>query len=683
TAGTVFENERRFGLVVRLDPNKVSDLNLDKFFVRTADGVQIPVSEVTSIELVNGPLQINRDATKRRVVIGVNVRNADIQQVVGQIQQTLKENVKLDAGYYFEYGGQFENLQNAINTLLVVVPIALSLILLLLFFAFKSVTYTLVVFSTVPLSLIGGICALYLRGLPFSISAGVGFIALFGVAVLNGILMINHFNDIARRTKYGLSTDKIIAQGTPHLLRPVFLTGLVASLGFVPMAIATTAGAEVQRPLATVVIGGLIVSTILTLLIIPVFYRLVATTTLLRRNRIVRRFLPFLALFIMLGVPSNVLAQESVTMEQALNSALSSSPRLKSAGASIERAKSMYGLSWEVGPISVTYSRGQINGPDRNDSEWAIEQPLGSLMTPFYKDALVRQQVNTSKLYREMVVKEITAEAKRAWVYYLYSTELCRLYENHNQLALQLQHAAQVRYNQGEITPLERNMMATTAATMHNKLFQARQQQTVALNRLRWACFLDENSVPSDTTLFQIETETTSMEQPSQIYIDYFNSRLKETTKQLHVERSRFFPELAVGYNNQTIQPVRGLSTWSVKASLPLFALPQKSRIKQAKIDNFIAQNDAQTSLRNLSNTLTELRQSIIGYRQSLQFYNTSALKESQELIRATQLQLNSNEIDITQFVQSIGSALEIRRGYFETLYLYDVAAVEYELYNN
>lgn len=274
-SGVVFENERRFDLVVRLDQEKVADLNLDKLFIRTSEGIQIPVSEVASIDLVNGPLQINRDATKRRIVIGVNVRDADIQQVVSEIQQILDKNIKLQPGYYFEYGGQFENLQNAIRTLTIVIPVALMLILLILFFAFKNVTYTLMVFSTVPLSLIGGILALWLRGLPFSISAGVGFIALFGVAVLNGILMINHFNDLRKQNKYAMTTNQIIKRGTPHLLRPVFLTGLVASLGFVPMAIATSAGAEVQRPLATVVIGGLILSTILTLIILPVFYKIV------------------------------------------------------------------------------------------------------------------------------------------------------------------------------------------------------------------------------------------------------------------------------------------------------------------------------------------------------------------------------------------------------------------------
>ena len=292
TAGVVFENERRFDLVVRLDDTKVSDLDLNRLHVKTCDGYQIPVSEVATIRLVNGPLQVNRDAAKRRIVIGVNVRNADIQKVVSEISDVLDRNIKLKPGYYFEYGGQFENLQNAIRTLSVVIPIALMLILLLLFFAFRSITYSLVVFTTVPLSLIGGIAALWVRGLPFSISAGVGFIALFGVAVLNGILMINHFNDLKAKGRYGKCTDKVISNGCRHLLRPVFLTGLVASLGFVPMAIATSAGAEVQRPLATVVIGGLIVSTVLTLVIIPVFYRIVNSYLVVKRRLPAWRWLP-------------------------------------------------------------------------------------------------------------------------------------------------------------------------------------------------------------------------------------------------------------------------------------------------------------------------------------------------------------------------------------------------------
>lgn len=446
-AGVVFENERRFDLVVRLDKEKVADLNLDKLFVRTAEGVQIPVGEVANIELVNGPLQINRDATKRRVVIGVNVRDVDIQQVVADIQSTLEKNIKLSPGYYFEYGGQFENLQNAIDTLLIVIPVALSLILLLLFFAFKSVTYTLVVFSTVPLSLIGGIVALWLRGLPFSISAGVGFIALFGVAVLNGILMINHFNDLRKQTKYQMTTNKIITKGCPHLLRPVFLTGLVASLGFVPMAIAKSAGAEVQRPLATVVIGGLIVSTVLTLLVIPVFYRLVnaAPVWWKRMRKPGGKALVLLAAVLLLA-PATLQAQEAkVTLDEAIGIALQNHPRLKTASAAVDRLHAARGEAWEVAPTSVSYSWGQINGEYRHDNQMELTQSLGSLLTPFYKNALVSKQVTTSRYYREMVKKEIVAEVKRAWAYYQYALNLCSLYREQNDLASRLQQAGQLR----------------------------------------------------------------------------------------------------------------------------------------------------------------------------------------------------------------------------------------------
>ena len=394
TAGVVFENERRFDLVLRLDNEKVKDLNIDKLFVRTGEGIQIPVSEVASIDLENGPLQINRDATKRRIVIGVNVRDADIQQVVEQIRTSLEKNIKLKPGYYWEYGGQFENLQNAVRTLSIVIPIALMLILLLLFFAFRSVIYSLVVFSTVPLSLIGGVVALWLRGLPFSISAGVGFIALFGVAVLNGILMINHFNDLRKEKTYTMCTNRIIAKGCPHLLRPVFLTGLVASLGFVPMAVATSAGAEVQRPLATVVIGGLIVSTVLTLIVIPVFYRLVNVIAHLwgrkkHRVRLGRKAGVTCMLLLAAVSVSAVTPQKAITLDEAVEIALQNHPRLKIASAEIERSRAARGEVWDGGNTSFSYSWGQLNGEYKKDNELAVEQSLGSLLTPFYKNALV------------------------------------------------------------------------------------------------------------------------------------------------------------------------------------------------------------------------------------------------------------------------------------------------------
>ena len=678
-SGVVFENERRFDLVVRLDQDKVADLNLDKLFVRSNEGIQIPVSEVATIDLVNGPLQINRDATKRRIVIGVNVRGADIQQVVQDIQKTLDKNIQLKPGYYFEYGGQFENLQNAINTLLVVVPVALMLILLLLFFAFKNVTYTLVVFSTVPLSLIGGILALWLRGLPFSISAGVGFIALFGVAVLNGILMINHFNDIRKETMHALSTRRVIARGTAHLLRPVFLTGLVASLGFVPMAIATSAGAEVQRPLATVVIGGLIVSTVLTLLIIPVFYQIVSYTVVWKRRFSAKKFL-FFFLLLAVVLPFTAKAQEKVTMDQAIELAKQNHPRLKIASAAIRQVKAGRGEVLELSSTEMNYSWGQLNGELRKDKQWEVTQGLGSLLTPFYKNALVNRQVETGTFYRQIVEKEVVAEVKRAWAYYLYACNLRALYNDQNKLAEQLQRMGELRYHQGEITLLEKNMTTSMAADMKNRLFQAQEEEKLALLRLNWVCYADQPLVPVDTALvqFPVDYQAPSF---SEVHLNYFQSQANEAKAQLNVERSRFFPELSFGYVRQDILPLKGLNSWMVGVSFPVYFLPRHSKVKQAKVAAVIARTEAETNTQNLYNKVSEAVASLRRQSESLRYYTTSALKEADELLKVANLQLQHSETNITEFIQAVNVARDIRRGYLETVYQYNIAALEYELF--
>lgn len=679
-SGVVFENERRFDLVVRLDQEKVADLNLDKLFVRSNEGIQIPVSEVATIDLVNGPLQINRDVTKRRIVIGVNVRGADIQQVVQDIQKTLDKNVKLKPGYYFEYGGQFENLQNAINTLLVVVPVALMLILLLLFFAFKNVTYTLVVFSTVPLSLIGGIWALWLRGLPFSISAGVEFIALFGVAVLNGILMINHFNDMRKQTMYSLSTSRIIARGTPHLLRPVFLTGLVASLGFVPMAIATSAGAEVQRPLATVVIGGLIISTVLTLLVIPVFYKIVGNAATWKRTYRGKKlffFSLFLAIFFL---PLPLKAQEIVTLDQAIELAKQNHPRLKTASAAIRQAKAGRGEVLELASTEVNYSWGQLTGEIKKDKQWEVNQGLGSLLTPFYKNALVNRQVETGTFYRQIVEKEVVAEVKRAWAYYLYAYNLRSLYKDQNRLAEQLQRMGELRYQQGEITLLEKNMTTTIAADLKNRLVQAQEEEKLALARLNWACYTDNRLIPSDTALVQFPADY-QVASYSEAHLNYFQSRASEAKAQLNVERSRFFPELSFGYVRQDILPLKGLNSWMVGVSFPIYFLPQHSKVKQAKAVAFIAKTEAEANARDLHNKVAEAVANLRRQSESLRYYTTSALKEADELMKVANLQLQHSDINVTEFIQAINVARDIHRGYIETVYQYNIAALEYELF--
>ena len=556
------------------------------------------------------------------------------------------------------------------------------LILLILFFAFKNITYTLMVFSTVPLSLIGGIVALWLRGLPFSISAGVGFIALFGVAVLNGILMVNHFNELRKQNTYPMSTNRIIAKGTPHLLRPVFLTGLVASLGFVPMAIATSAGSEVQRPLATVVIGGLIISTILTLLIIPVFYKIVNSFATWKRPG-VKFHLPFFVLLpLFLLIPSFVSAQQAstVTLEQAIEMAKQNHPRLKMATNAIQQAKATRGEIVEATPTSFSYSWGQLNGENKKDKELAFEQSLGSLLTPFYKNALVNRQVKTTTFYRQMVEKEVTAEVKRAWAYYQYAANLCAMYRDQDKMAEKLQHIGELRYQQGEITLLEKNMMTTIAAELHNRWFQAQEEEKMALARFRWSCYSDQPLVPADSTLSLFYTSL-SDGTLSGAHTAYFQSQADEAKAMLHVERSHFFPEISVGYTRQDILPLKNLNAWMVGVSFPIYFLPQKSKVKQARLSATSAQIQADANIRELRNKVFELEASLRRYNESLRYYTSSALKEAEELTKAANLQLQQSETGIAEYIQSITTARDIRRGYIETVYQYNVAALEYELF--
>lgn len=268
--GVVFEEDRRFDMVLRLKENLRQNLsNIENLYIPVSSG-NIPLNQIADISIKNAPAQISHEDGHRRTYVGFNINGRDVESTIKEIDEILNKKLKLPAGYYYTYGGQFQNLEEAKGRLIVAIPIVLMLILILLYFTFHSVKQSLLVFSAIPLSSIGGIIALWLRGMPFSISAGVGFIALFGISVLNGIVLIGYFNHLK---KEGIADIyEIVKRGTEMRLRPVIMTATVASLGFLPMALSTGAGGEVQKPLATVVIGGLITATILTLLILPLLY---------------------------------------------------------------------------------------------------------------------------------------------------------------------------------------------------------------------------------------------------------------------------------------------------------------------------------------------------------------------------------------------------------------------------
>lgn len=281
-AGSIYEGERKFDIVLRLDNNDRNVSSIQNLAIPIGSGETIPLIQVADIIYEPAPAQISHENGARRICVGFNIKGRDVQSTVDEIQNLLDAKLKLPEGYYYTYGGEFQNLQSAITRLMIVVPLALIIIFLLLYATVKNVRESLFVFSAIPLAAIGGVWALWFRGMPFSISAGVGFIALFGVAVLNGIVLIGEMNQMQKNqlssaVESGRSNTQLIHEriidSCMIRLRPVLMTALVASLGFLPMALSHGDGAEVQRPLATVVIGGLITSTLLTLLVLPAIYK--------------------------------------------------------------------------------------------------------------------------------------------------------------------------------------------------------------------------------------------------------------------------------------------------------------------------------------------------------------------------------------------------------------------------
>ncbi len=356
STGFVFEGEKRFDMIVRLDGNQRQNIeDVRNLLIPTPNGSQIPLSQLATVEMKQGPNQIQREDAKRRIVVGFNVNGRDVQSIVEELQGKVEKSIKLPAGYYITYGGAFENLNAAKARLSVTVPISLLLIFLLLYFSFGSIKQGLLIYSAIPLSAVGGIFALAARDMPFSISAGVGFIALFGVAVLNGIVLIAEFN---RLKEEGWSdVRKRVLMGTKIKLRPVLMTAFVASLGFLPMAISDGAGAEVQRPLATVVIGGLMIATFLTLFVLPILYILFEKDVKIKikPNAIITAILFFGIVF------NQANAQTTISLQAAIDTALKNNLTIKHEKLKSDYQRKIIKTSASIPQANVIGEYGQMN----------------------------------------------------------------------------------------------------------------------------------------------------------------------------------------------------------------------------------------------------------------------------------------------------------------------------------
>ncbi|WP_421872461.1 CusA/CzcA family heavy metal efflux RND transporter [Marinoscillum sp.] len=654
TAGQVFENERQFDLVVRYKDQFRSSFDLSKLWVRTDHGSLIPLSQVAQATYRESPLQISREQAKRRINVGVNVRNRDVASLVADLQDRIGSELRLPPGYRVTYGGQFENLEQAKGRLQIAVPLALLMILILLYFTFKTVSDSLIIFMAVPFSAIGGVYALWLRDMPFSISAGVGFIALFGVSVLNGIVLIQYYKQL--QEEEDLSLTELVMRGGLVRMRPVIMTAAVASLGFLPMALSTTAGGEVQRPLATVVIGGLVTSTLLTLIVLPVIYRLVHERKL-KMNK-------GLMILLLLGI--GIQANAQTTMKEAETRAMSYYNSVQLADLDIAASKAQKKQVYNPGNLNVGVSYGEINA-GVNDYNISIMQSLGNIPQSVAQAKASGIAVEMAEVNKLLVQRWLVNHTRNTYLSWVSSGLKYELIGEQMQLYMELNETAERAVIAGDRSSLETTLIRQEYTSLKNEVIAARLEYETQRSQLVELTGIPADSLqlPEDLPVVQWNGDTTL----ASVFRELYAKRAELGDQQVRASKLGYFPSFSVGYFNQQLEQVSGFQGVQFGVSLPLWFKPQQSKVQQSEVvarqtvlENEMKLNQLEQGLRS---KLTVLR--------SFELEKTRA-SDTQMIVEARNA-LDAGEIDLFDFTRFVNqhfsaekSAIDVRAQYYKII---------------
>lgn len=679
-AGVIYEADRNFDLVVRMNEDLKTDINNVKdLYISLDNGTQIPLSEVSDVKFENAPMQISRDNTKRRIVVGVNVGNTDVESLVENIQEKLDAEVKLPAGYYFNYGGQFENLKAANARLSIALPIALALIFILLFFTFNSISQALLIFTAIPLSAIGGIWALEIRGLPFSISAGIGFIALFGVAVLNGIVLIGYFNELK---KEGM-TDIIerIKTGTKVRLRPVLMTASVASLGFLPMAISTSGGAEVQRPLATVVIGGLLTATFLTLVILPIFYYWIERWNEKRTKNKSTIQNGALTLLFLLGIGFTGQTQIRITVDSAIQIALENNATIKMTNLEYEKNKKLENVRYSPGVTSIFYQGdGLTEGNNQQVNQIGVVQNFPSPGATRAQNRLQNQVSKHSELNSQLTKNEITWKVRKLYYSLLCKKEIIALYRDQIDPITNFYHIAEKRYNAGESSMIEKLTLESKFREMQVDLKHL--VVDVAILEYEFNTLLNAKSNYTSNFILEI-TEVLLLDSVNPLFLQTQNQQIEIEKAKVKMIQAELKPNFKVGYSTQNFYQGGPLTGVQAGISLPIFRGKTKRKIAAQNIEVEIAQQNYKVKEIGYNQQVLEETQRIYKYKFGIE--NTKKLEETinPELIRLAKLNYEKGEITYIELLNSYELAMKNYLNYWTQVNGYFNSSVNYQYLTN
>jgi cobalt-zinc-cadmium resistance protein CzcA len=683
SAGVVYDEEKRFDLVVRFDKDFQNDIDFIKsLYVPLPNGNQITLDQVANIEIKTGTAQVSRESAKRRITVSFNVRNRDVQSVIGEIRSKIDHKaIKLPPGYYVTYGGQFENLVAAKERLAIAVPVALLLIFLLLFFAFRSVGQALLIFTAIPFSIIGGIFSLYLRGMTFNISAGIGFIALFGVSVLFGILLVNYFNQL--RDEGVTDIKERVIKGTNSILRPLIAAALLAILGFLPMAISTSAGAEVQKPLATVVIGGLISATLLTLIVLPVLYILFfgkRKATVAPVVKIIILLCFFGGLGSMSSAKAQTLSQKTYTLDQAINQALSNNGYIKSAALQVDYQKKLKTSSWSFEKTDVDFVYGQTNSYEK-DNNISISQSFPSVFQNVGNVRLAGANVKSAELGLSLTKSEITADVKSVYFQLLYCYSKLKLLIYQDTLYSHFLRAAELKTSTGESPLLEKVTAQTRTMEIKTLIDQAKSDILIFQQKLQVLLNIREPVTIFDTVLYKTDfafiTDSSAISSNPSLAI--IKQQIEISKRETQVEKLQLMPDLNIGYFNQSNKELNSNYRFTgIQAgiSIPLLFGSQTAKIKASKINEQIAQSNFETYNSALQGEFQTLLQEYLKLKSSLDYYESNAIPQSDLIIEQSGKSYMAGDIDYVEYVLNLDKALEIKSNYLQTLSDYNQSII-------
>jgi cobalt-zinc-cadmium resistance protein CzcA len=681
TAGAVFEGDKKFDLLIKYkqsDRKNIEDIK--NILVNSGTGAKIPMSELADINIDEGPAEITRDNGKRRIVAQCNVRGRDIESFVNELQAKIKKELKMPPGYSIEYGGQFRNLQSAKERLYIAVPVSLFFIFALLFVTFNSVKQGLLVFSGIPFAIVGGIFALVIRDIPFSISAGVGFIALFGVAVLNGIVMIAYFNKLEKEGMQDVR-ERIIV-GTSARLRPILMTALVASLGFIPMAISTGAGAEVQKPLATVVIGGLISSTLLTLIVLPLLYSIFNKKSNFKMTTHIKATIFLLSIII----PS-VSFSQTADIQRYIDIGVKTNSDIEASRLNVEREEAGLKKSVNIPKPQLFLEYEGIKGGLENfeSRKIGISQELEFPSVYFMRSDVQSVQIEIARAELQIKINSVTAEIKKAYYTLMLNNTLIQLAKDNVKIADEFLLTAERKLDAGFVTSLDVLNAKVNKTRAENELKNIENDYKKSLTDFQLLINVNTVEIEGsiDTTLLSYNIKlddiiSSAMQNNPEIAL--IKLKKEKAENKISLAKSLLLPNLSLKYYNQKLGTESGYYGFEIGVGIPVwFFLENSGEISEANVEKKITQSEEDFAVRKLQSDVRTAYDDFLNSKRQSDFISRDVLNEAKQILDATKRSYDEGTATYTDFLQAQKTFTDVQAAYINNWYNLKISIINLE----